>query len=225
MKKKAATTIVATAAADGWLQVPCQPFAAPAAPDLPLALCRRLQRRGWAVVHRPSGQVVAHGSTRARAALAAADLLDRRGPARVAAELAALSTAPATAPVAPPRKPLRRAQEGTAPEAVLAAVLRLQPDLDAAEQRAVLGALAGQGRFRGQLLAKCPPVTGPRRNVLAAAAWVGLPPNPWKVPAWSALLLRTEAPAARLLARLLPHRWPAWLDRDAHALQRVGVWG
>ena len=69
MKKKAATTIVATAAADGWLQVPCQPFAAPAAPDLPLALCRRLQRRGWAVVHRPSGQVVAHGSTRARAAL------------------------------------------------------------------------------------------------------------------------------------------------------------
>ena len=67
--------------------------------------------------------------------------------------------------------PLRRAQEGTAPEAVLAAVLRLQPDLDAAEQRAVLGALAGQGRFRGQLLAKCPPVTGPRRNVLAAAAW------------------------------------------------------
>ena len=53
MKKKAATTIVATAAA----------------PDLPLALCRRLQRRGWAVVHRPSGQVVAHGSTRARAAL------------------------------------------------------------------------------------------------------------------------------------------------------------
>ena len=75
-RKKAATTIVATAAADGWLQVPCQPFAAPAAPDLPLALCRRLQRRGWAVVHRPSGQVVAHGSTRARAALAAAVTCD-----------------------------------------------------------------------------------------------------------------------------------------------------
>ena len=104
----------------------------------------------------------------------------------------------------------------------IAAAIAARLGLNPAEEAAIAAAFATRGRHAGTLLAKCPADTGPRAQPLAAAAWRGMQPNPWKVSPWSLLMQGPEASA--LYEKLARHTWPVRLDRDAAALAAMGVW-
>jgi hypothetical protein len=218
---------VAIKTPQGWRQTPARPLLCAGSGPGVFALNRAPATRGWRVTAIACGLSVGRGRTQALAVLDAEQRIAAVG--GLAAALAAVAAEPAAPPVsglpfASTHKPLRSPQEGVAPESVLAGVLAQCPDLDPAEQSAVLRALAGQGRFRGRLLAKCPPSTGAAADPLAAAAWLGLQPNPYKISVWRYLIASTAAKALTDKLARAPRGWPVWLDRDADALCKLGVW-
>ena len=102
--------------------------------------------------------------------------------------------------------------------AAIAAACNLSPD----ERDAVARAIASRGKHAGRLLARCPADWGPRRDPLAAAAWLGLQPNPWRIFV-GRVILQTEEQTL-LFSKLAGRPWPVQLDRDAAALSAAGVW-
>lgn len=94
--------------------------------------------------------------------------------------------------------------------------------LDEDEEAAVQRALSGAGANRGRLLATCPAIFGRGADAMAAAAWLGLQPNPWKCSVAKTMLLTGKA--RTLVTKLAARSWPTWLDKDAATLDRLGVW-
>ncbi len=68
----------------------------------------------------------------------------------------------------------------------------------------------------GQLKARAP------SEPLARASWYGLQPNIYKVKAGAVMML--DAKPRQLYERLSEFNWPAALDKDMHALKRLGAW-
>jgi hypothetical protein len=101
----------------------------------------------------------------------------------------------------------------------VAAAIAERAALTTAEHEAVVRALCKAGPNAGRLLAKAP--TG-YRDPLGQAAWNGLQPNPYKV-LTSSILFAGPAEKA-LLDKLVGKSWPVWLDSDADALVKLGVW-
>ena len=82
--------------------------------------------------------------------------------------------------------------------------------------------ICSKGKNIGRLLGTCPPVFGPKADKVAAAVWLGLQPNPFKVSVGKVLFLDKEN--QELALRLGKIKWPSWLDSDRAALESFGVW-
>ncbi len=90
---------------------------------------------------------------------------------------------------------------------------------------ALQGAYATRGKYRGQLLKRCP-----RSDTLAAAAWNGamMVCNPYLVSIGACLLNTPEQQAifheVRAHFESLPREYQIMAQRDREALERLGVW-
>lgn len=211
---KTKTVKIAVAVHGGWRQIDAQPVA-----DLgltPVALHRSINRQGWSLTSVACGQVLCRAKTKGEVLARYRRVLELRSPEEVLARVA-------LAPAAPSPDCQRPIDAAVRPHVVssvdVADAIAARAGLTADEREAVLRALGKAGAHAGKLRKKAP--TG-YTDPLGQAAWNGLQPNPYKVQTSSLLFAR--GPERALLDKLLAKNWPIWLDADADALVKLGVW-
>lgn len=90
---------------------------------------------------------------------------------------------------------------------------------------ALAACYATRGKYKGQLLARCP-----RSNTLAAAAWQGamMVCNPYQASIGACLFMSAEQKAVmnEITAHFesLPRAYQIMAQRDREALETLGVW-
>lgn len=89
-------------------------------------------------------------------------------------------------------------------------------------QELVARVIRKSGKHAGRLLDKCPAVFGANADAEAAAVWLGIQPNPFKVSVYKVLSL--SGANRDLTLRLSKKMFPAWLDSDKAKLIDLGVW-
>jgi hypothetical protein len=212
---KTKTVKIAVAVHGGWRQIDAQLVA-----DLgltPVALHRTINRQGWSLTSVACGFVICRGATKAKALAGYQHILTHRSPEEVLARIQ-------SRPAAPVPDCLRAVEPTAVRPPVISSVdvadaIAARAGLTAEEREAVLRALGKAGAHSGKLRKKAPVgYTDP----LGQAAWNGLQPNPYKVQTSSLLFAR--GPERALLDKLLAKNWPIWLDADADALVKLGVW-
>jgi hypothetical protein len=175
---------------------------------------------GWTITERSTGIALKHGTSRTKLLEETAAALYQFTAERFEAKIVALPFAPPPHTLQPATLPVKKAAESTGldPSAIaikIAEIAQLTP----AEHNAVLASLASTGKNKGRLTAKPKPGY---RFPLENAAWNAIQPNGYKVQIGNLFFLRGEAKA--LYEKLSAHKWPLWLDPDAHALDQLGVW-
>lgn len=90
----------------------------------------------------------------------------------------------------------------------------------AVDYAALQRVVCSRGRNAGRLLATCPAIWGPNADHAAAAIWMGMQPNPWKMK-FSAVML--PEPHKSTMYALSRFKFPRWLDKDLSALAGMGV--
>jgi hypothetical protein len=110
----------------------------------------------------------------------------------------------------------------SAPTINVAAIITAIAQRGGIAEDLVARVICKQGKNRGRLISKCPPVFGPKKDPQAAAVWLGIQPNPFKVSPGKVLFL--DNASQELCLRLGQIKWPGWLDADRAALESFGVW-
>jgi hypothetical protein len=187
----------------------------------PVALHRSINHSGWSLTSVHCGFVICRGTTKAKAVAHYQHILAHRSPEEVLARIQLRAPAPCPDSLAEAHlgKPRSSAQQQPSSAVAVAAAIAERAALTTDEHQAVVRALCKAGPNAGRLLAKAP--TG-YRDPLGQAAWNGLQPNPYKVQTSSILFAGPTEKA--LLDKLHGKNWPVWLDSDADALVKLGVW-
>jgi len=183
-----------------------------------LALHKTPSKSGWSVTDPKSGVAIhSCAETTEEARYAAAIKIGNYGVQALINKLATLSKAPpvdACEPYVAPAK-LEKSIDHNSVIANIALVGNIDPAI-------VARVICSKGKNKGRLISTCPPVFGPKADKQAAAVWLGIQPNPFKVSVGKVLFLDKEN--QELCCRLGKIKWPAWLDADKASLVGLGVW-
>lgn len=185
---------------------------------IPCAVHKAPSGNGWNVTFIQVGlAAVSHQRTKAYAIEYATDRIVRTGTDKVQALLLKQKTAP---PVEGLEEHVRVIEEKTTVDVEsIIAELAKRADVSAAVVKRII---CPKGKNTGRLIAKCPPVFGPKADTEGAAVWLGLQPNPYKVSVGKVLFLPREL--QETCTRLAAIKWPSWLDSDRANLESFGVW-
>ena len=184
---------------------------------IPAGVHRRINKTGWAVTHIGTGLVLAKGVSRLEAIASANVRVAHVGVDNVKDQIAKAEPAPAVdtleAYVAPAKI------ENTVDRDAIISAIATRGQIDPA---IVARIICSKGKNKGRLIATCPPIFGPKADKEAAAVWLGIQPNPFKVSVGKVLFLSFDL--QELTLQLGKIEWPAWLDADKASLVALGVW-
>lgn len=180
---------------------------------------RNVAGNGWACtfVGKAIAAAIITGGTKQSVIDLATSRIQRAGVEGVKAKLALVEDAPALEGLPRWEAPVKEA-----PTVNIQSIINAISDRSGVSSEIVRRVICSKGKNQGRLLAACPPVFGPKKDPVAAAVWLGLQPNPFKVSVGKVLFLDKEN--QELALRLGKIKWPAWLDSDRAALESFGVW-
>lgn len=187
--------------------------------QIPLALHTRPGHNTWNITDPRSGfALTTNKPTREAARFDVVIKIGTAGRDKVLSLIGAAPAAPAVETLQSYEAPVKP----TAPTINVAAICETLAEKSGVDIAIIRRVISSKGKNAGRLLAACPPVFGPKKDPAAAAVWLGLQPNPFKVSVGKVLFLDKEN--QELTLRLGKIKWPAWLDADKAALVSFGVW-